>query len=143
GFALLDGDKPLPQANADTPQDHIKFIGLSCHEAENLFLTDEVLALLETNWAAASTLIVTHASAFGQKAAFLATASGWNRKTVDIHEYINQVTQIIDQKNVHWTIRVAKAIGEKRPTGQLLDFLGMDVVNSLWGHPEQIEITAQ
>lgn len=137
GFALLDGDKAIPQANPQSPQDHIQFIGLACHEAENLYLTDEVLALLETDWATASALIVDKANEFGQKAGFLATANDWDRNTIDIHEYMDQLTQIIDDKNVHWTIRVAKAVGDKRPTGQLGIFLSDDVVNALWG-PEPV-----
>jgi AAA domain, putative AbiEii toxin, Type IV TA system len=133
GFALLDGDKALPQPSANSPQEQIKFIKLDCHEAENLFLTDEVLALLETNWPAAQAKIFANAANYGQKAAILANAINWDRKTVDIHEVINQITQILDPKNVHWTIRVAKAIGVTRPTGTLLDFLSVNVVNALWG----------
>ena len=57
GFALLDGDKPLPKPNADSPQRHIGFIGLACHEAENLYLTDEVLEALGTDWNKASAAI--------------------------------------------------------------------------------------
>lgn len=133
GYALLDGDKELPLPNPDVPQNHIKFIKLACHEAENLFLTDEVLASLNLNWAQASAAIVGKSNQFGNKAAQLADAAQWNRKTVDIHELINQVTQILDPKNVHWTIRVARAIGQNRPKGQLLEFLSPDVVDALWG----------
>jgi hypothetical protein len=71
GFALLDGDKALPQPNAQSPQDQIKFIKLGCHEAENLFLTDEVLALLNTDWSTAQAAIAAKAANFGQKAAIL------------------------------------------------------------------------
>lgn len=56
---------------------------------------------------------------------------------------MDQITQILDPKNVHWTIRVARAIGEKRPTRQLLEFLGADVVNALWGaETPKIEVAA-
>lgn len=52
---------------------------------------------------------------------------------MDVHEVIDQITQILDPKNVHWTIRVAKAIGKARPSGQLYEFLGDELVNRLWG----------
>ncbi|MBM2812596.1 MAG: family ATPase [Chloroflexi bacterium] len=51
GFALLDGDKTLPQVTPTSPQEFIKYVKLSCHEAENLFLSDEVLADLGVTWA--------------------------------------------------------------------------------------------
>ncbi len=141
GYALLDGDKALPQANADAPQEHIKFIGLSCHESENLYLTDEVLQALGTDWAKASAEIAAKADQYGEKGAALAEAPNWDRMKVDIHNLINEITQILDIKNVHWTIRVARAIGEKRPNGQLLDFLGVDVVNALWGVEPEVAAT--
>lgn len=51
GCALIDGDKGKPAENAETPQQHVAFIQLNCRESENLFLTDEVLALFDNlNW---------------------------------------------------------------------------------------------
>ena len=131
GYALLDGDKELPQPSAQSPQNHIKFVRLACHEAENLLLTDEVLELLGTDWAHAAGDIAAKANQFGAKASILSGAASWDRKVVDIHDVVNQITQILDPKNVHWTIRVARAIGDKRPTGQLHEFLGVDVVKAL------------
>jgi hypothetical protein len=138
GFALLDGDKELPQASEHAPQKQIKFLRLNCHESENLYLSDEVLSSLETTWADAAAKIVAEAQNFGQKAEVLSQAVGWDRRTVDLHQCINQLTQILDPKNVHWTIRVAKALGTERPSGQIADFLGAEVLNALWGR--QVEI---
>ncbi len=139
GFALLDGDKPLPQPNPQAPQNHVKFIRLACHEAENLFLTDEVLSLLNTNWTDAAAAIEASADKFGQKALLLKIATDWDRRNVDIHNMMEEITKILDPKNVHWTLRVSRAIGEKRPSGQLQDFLGAAVIDALWGTPGQIE----
>lgn len=133
GFALLDGDKALPVPNPHSPQNHIKFIRLGCHEVENLFLTDEVLALLGTDWQQAAAAIEARASEFGSKAPILSIATDWDRRNVDIHDFMNEITKVLDPKNVHWTLRVARAIGERRPSGQLHDFLGADVVHALWG----------
>jgi len=45
---------------------------------------------------------------------------------------IGEISKILDPKNVHWTIRVGSRIGRAKPTGQLADFLGGDLLASLW-----------
>ncbi|MCZ6652942.1 MAG: AAA family ATPase [Planctomycetota bacterium] len=124
GFALLDGDKSLPEASPQNPQQHIRFLRLACHEAENLYLTDEVLALLGTDWESASDRIVAKSGDFGQKADLLAAAKTWNRKQADLKEVIEELTQVLDEKHLHWTMRVGRAVGATLPTGQIADFLG-------------------
>lgn len=131
GFALLDGDKPVPQPG-NPLQDHIRFLGLACHETENLYLTDEVLALFGTRWDAAQVAIVESAPRFGEKRELLAAAAGWDRRGVDVKPVIVEVAAIIDPKQVHWTTRVGAALGRGKPTGSLAEFLGDPVVRSLW-----------
>lgn len=133
GYALIDGDKGKPQADANNPQDHIRFIQLNCHESENLFLTDEVLAELGTNWADACTEVVAEASNYGDKAEMLGGITNWDRQNEDIKQVINEVAKILDKKNVPWSVRVAQVIGRNRPIGQIGDFLGIEVVETLWG----------
>lgn len=133
GFALLDGDKPLPEPNEKNPQRHIRFLRLACHEAENLFLADEVLEILGHTWDEAAKLIVAHADDFGSKAEFLKTADKWHRANDDLKNVINEISKILDAKNVAWTTRVGVAVGRARPTGHLGSLLGDDVVNALWG----------
>lgn len=132
GYALMDGDKGLPQADQANPQNHVKFVQLNCHESENLYLTDEVLALLETDWAGASAKIAGESANFGNKAGQLAAAAAWDRQREDIKNVIEEVASILDDKHVHWTIRVGVGVGRTKPTGQLADFLGTDVINALW-----------
>lgn len=133
GFALIDRDKGKPTPDAANPQDHIRYIQLECHESENLYLSDEVLASLETDWPSAAAKIASEATKFGQKADILSSAPSWNRKTCDIKRAIEEIATILDAKRVHWTIRVAKTIGTSRPTGQIGEFLGDEVVNAIWG----------
>lgn len=133
GYALIDADKGKPQPSASNPQDQIRFIQLRCHESENLYLTDEVLQSLGITWSEASSKIAAEADRFGQKAEFLKTATEWDRKSADIKRVIGELERILDTKGVHWTIRVARVIGSARPTGQLADFLGEEVLISLWG----------
>lgn len=134
GYALIDADKGKP-VDQHTPQHHIRYIQLACHESENLYLTDNVLAALGTTWEQAKASVLAAASQYGKKAAKLSTIENWDRKTQDIKDVIEQLAAILDPKSVHWTLRVARTTGTTRPQGQLLDFLGAEVVNALWGPP--------
>jgi len=138
GFALLDGDKPLPVPNPDAPQRFIRYLQLACHESENLYLTDEVLADMDLTWSEASERIVTQAENFGRKQGLLQAAKTWDRRTADIKPIMRELELILDVHRMHWTTRVGSVIGRKRPEGQLLDFLGPDVVGSLWGAPQPV-----
>lgn len=133
GYALMDGDKNLPQENEHNTQKHIKFLKLECRESENLYLTDEVLQRIDIDWEVAKQKIKSESVKCGQKKEMLDSCDKWDRKMSDIKDVIVQLSQIIDAKNVPWTMRVAKAIGDKRPEGQLAEFLGTTVVDSLWG----------
>ncbi len=132
GYALIDRDKGKPRPQAESPQRHIRFIQLVCHESENLYLADETLALLNIDWVEASAKIATEAGKYGNKSEKLREIAKGDRKTVNLKNVMEELTRILDQKNVHWTIRVAKAIGTQRPAGQLADFLGDEVINALW-----------
>lgn len=133
GFALLDADKSKPQDNAGTPQKHVRYVQLACHEAENLYLTDEVLEAMGTNWTNAKQAIMDNAPAYGAKAEKLAACGTWDRQSADLKGLIEEISSIVDPKNVHWTIRVAQTVGRARPSGQLARFLSDAVVVSLWG----------
>ncbi len=132
GFALIDADKGKPTPDANNPQNHIQFIQLACHESENLYLTDEVLAELGIDWETAAAKIVEYADKFGNKADQLANAKRWDRMHDDIKNCVQEVSAILDSKHVHWTVRVGRAIGKSKPTGQLEQFLGPEVVDALW-----------
>ena len=132
GYALLDGDTPLPEANPDRPQDHVRFLRLACRAAENLYLADEVLADIGTDWAAAKALIAKKAPEYGKKQPLLAACVARDRKTDNFKDFVAEVADIVDPKRLPWTLRVAKVVGRKRPTGQLAEFLGEAVLAALW-----------
>ena len=142
GYALLDGDKGKPEPSVDSPQNHVRFIQLGCHESENLYLADEVLAVLGTNWANAVTKLAAQAHNFGNKAAKLQQAANWDRKNEDIKNLIEEISIILDDKRVHWTVRVANVVGRSVPSGQIAQFLGPEVVAALWSSPQPIAIPA-
>ncbi len=131
GFALIDNDKVLPAPDT-TSQNHINFIKLNCHESENLYLSDEVLSEIGITWDYAKELIKSKANNHGNKEKFLLGCDDWDRKNGDFHNYIKEISFMIDPKNVSWTKRVGTTIGKNKPTGQLLDFLGENTVKCLW-----------
>ncbi len=134
GYALIDSDKGKPRHSEDAPQNRIRFIQLACHESENLYISDEVLDSLGTNWTNACEAIVDAADQYGDKAALLKTARTWDRKSIDIKRVIEEISLILDKKKVHWTLRVAKMIGTRRPSGQIAEFLGDEVLGAFWQH---------
>jgi ABC-type hemin transport system ATPase subunit len=132
GFALLDSDKKLPKSTT-SPQRHIPFIQLACHEAENLYLADEIIAGLGgLDWPTACARIKGQAHRFGAKQEELAECDKWDRRVADIKHLISEIATILDTKNVHWTKRVGTGIGSSKPTGQLATFLGPTVMSALW-----------
>lgn len=132
GFALIDHDKPLPEPNVHNLQRNIKYIQLSCHESENLYLADEVLEDMGINWEQAKEKIKERASQFGNKAEALSQADSWDRQNEDIKQLINEIAEIIDPKSLQWTVRLGKVLGGTKPQGQLEFFLGETVVAALW-----------
>jgi len=133
GYALLDGDKELPQVNQHHPQDFIRFLKLRCHEAENLYLTDTVLPQLDHTWNSARAALKAQAANHGNKAEALSNCDAWDRRGQDLKTLIGEISMILDSKHVHWTVRVGTAIGAARPVSDLAEYLGDDIVNALWG----------
>lgn len=131
GYALLDRDKSLPLP-LTTPQAHVAFLRLACHESENLYLSNEVLEALGITWDEAKAKIIARAGEFGNKKVDLLACDGWDKQTVDIKHLINELAVVIEPKNVHWTKRVGSAIGSAKPVGELAEFLGEPVMHALW-----------
>lgn len=134
GYVLLDGDKALPTHAAEH---HMRFIRLNCHEIENLYLTDQVLSQFSLTWTDAAELIKSRADEFGEKAAALRElASTDDRRTFDAKGLMIPLVQVLDTKEVPWTVRLGKVLGQTRPTGELADYLGPDVMDALWPPPQ-------
>jgi len=132
GFALLDGDKELPLPSPENRQLHVKFIKLECHESENLYLTDEVLAILQHTWATACAAMEDlEKTVAPDKAAALALVRA-DRRQSDLKGLMELLSDKLDSKNVPWTIRVSSVIGKTRPTGSLEQYLGAPLIAALW-----------
>jgi ABC-type branched-subunit amino acid transport system ATPase component len=127
-YVLKDGDKP----NTTSGFTHVKCLNLVCHESENLYLTDEVLASFGYTWETAKTKIKEQSGEYGNKSTMLSDVDSWDRKFADIKRVIKEIAAILDEKHVLWSVRVGKCIGEKRPNGQLAEFLGNALVTALW-----------
>jgi hypothetical protein len=131
GYALLDADKPAPTPSS-VSQNFIRYVNLNCHEAENLYLTQNVLSALGHTWETAKKALIAEAASYGQKRALIEACLNWDRRRADIKTIINEVAAILDKKNVPWSVRVGTAIGKERPAGELGDFLGSALVSALW-----------
>lgn len=132
GVALLDGDKGVPQPNDTNQQNYVTFKQLACHETENLYLTDEVLAVLGFTWDQARERIVAEAGNYGQKADALRAVADLDRRAGDFKDIIHQIAEILDhQKKLLWSMRLGKILADKSPTGMLREWLG-DVADFVW-----------
>lgn len=132
GLALLDGDKGLPQDQPGSPQKYVPFVQLNCHESENLYLTDEVLSELGYSWDEAVTKIVEKAEKYGTKDEELKGIGAIDRQRGDIKNIINEISRILDPKDLLWTVRLGKILGKEKPIGMLEEFIGTDVVSRIW-----------
>lgn len=132
GIAILDGDKPKPQVQPNSPQDYVSFVQLQCHESENLYLADEVLKEMGYTWTEAQQKIAREADNFGNKADELKAIGTINRQTADVKKLINEISEILDPKKLLWTVRLGKHLGKDRPTGMLAQFIGCDILDSVW-----------
>lgn len=133
GVALLDGDKALPQPNETSPQNYVRFARLECHETENLYLADEVLAELGyASWPDALAKVIASADNFGNKSHMLKSLEHVDRRTGDVKAVINELAEILDPKKLLWTVRLGKFIGRARPTGSLAEYIGKTNLDLIW-----------
>lgn len=84
-------------------------------------------------WEEAQEKIGAEAAGFGAKEAELRSVINCDRRSHSLKPVIEQLSLILEPKRVHWTVRVAAAIGKNRPAGQIGDFLGKEVITALWG----------
>ena len=89
---------------------------------------------MNTTWNEAREKIIAEADNYGDKAEDLKRVAAADLQRDEVKNVINQLSDIIDPKCVHWTIRVARVIGEIHPAGQIAEFLGDGVVEALWGN---------
>lgn len=133
GYAIVDGDK-YP---ADKPEGNfVPFVRLGCHEIENLYLTDEVLVALGHTWETACALVVEKAANYGEKKEGLLEIGKVDRRNGDLKGIIQQLSEILDPKGLLWTVRLGKLLGQGRPTGNLAEFIGEEVMGAIWPEPK-------
>lgn len=132
GVALLDGDKSTPQPAQKSSLNPVPFVQLNCHESENLYLTDNLLSELNHDWATAVKKIQDESANYGNKHCELSRINEIDRRNGDLKNIINEIADILDDKKLHWTVRVGKYLGKNKPTGMLRDFLGNELISFLW-----------
>ncbi len=131
GYALLDGDKPLP-GQRENNQRHILYLRLACRESENLFLTDEVLAQMGLTWETAVQQFIAAADANLDIHSALNESPSWDRKQVDLKNLIKRLARILDSRDRPWYITVGQCLRDDRPSGQMAEFLGDPVLDAFW-----------
>jgi predicted ATPase len=128
GYTILDGDKSLPSGE----QKHIKYLRLNCRESENLYLTDEILKSMGWDWKSACEKVMKESHKYLTKASALNAIESWDRRNADCKSLIIELSDILDPKNLNWAYRLGKELGKNTPTGQLADFLGVDLMEAIW-----------
>ncbi len=133
-YVLKDRDDGNP-VNHDQSQKFVKVIKLNCREVENLYLTSEVLSAMgHASWDAAKVAILEKAPEYASKKdALEGVANTSDRKFYDIKPVIAELQSILDPGKELWKTRLGRVLGKARPTGDLFDYLGADVVEAFWG----------
>ncbi|MBU6400105.1 MAG: AAA family ATPase [Verrucomicrobia bacterium] len=111
---------------------HVRRMFLSCREAENLYLTNEVLAEFESDWEKARTILRESAKRFPPLQARLVGLVEADKKQSDLKGLMETLAQILDPKGGDWRLRIGQCLGRSRPTGELADFLGNQVMSAFW-----------
>lgn len=109
---------------------------LQCSSIENLFLTKEVLQTVKDGLDLDVELDKIATANEAETAAINAIKT--DKKATKIpKDLIKKIHSAIDEHSStsDWRIRVGKVLGRGRPEGELLDFLGSEIVNYIWGEP--------
>jgi len=139
GYSLRDLDESTDEITDLLPLIRMK---LSCRNAENLLLTDEVLADLGINWDELKNRIESWLSTNSAHNHFAVMNgfknSGYDRKKYDVKEVRNDLMGIIG-KNKPWEVAVGQTIAKQvrndnasyEEDGKILSYLGKKVVENL------------
>lgn len=107
---------------------------LQCYSIENLFLTNEVLQSIKSDINLDAELDNISSSSPEDKDEIDKIKTD-KKNTKISKDLIKKIHSQIDthSNTTDWRIRVGKVLGKGRPTGELRDYLGSDVVNYIWG----------
>jgi len=132
GITLTDRDKK-EDATHDT-NSTLPIKRLQCYSIENLFLTNEVLQSIKSD-INLNTELDSISSSSPEDKDEVEKIKTDKKGTKISKDLIKKIHHKIDthSNTTDWRIRVGKVLGKERPTGELLDFLGNDVVDYIWG----------
>ncbi|MCW1401747.1 AAA family ATPase [Novosphingobium sp. MW5] len=133
GIAILDADKKLPEPNPRNRQIYIKFERLKCHEIENLVLTDEVLAQIGLTWGDFVEKIEGWEGKSASKKAKLKKIISLPKKDVDLKGLMPTIESLIFPDMGRWTRIVGNILAKGRPTGELAEFIGEEILDAIYG----------
>lgn len=132
GITLTDRDE-----KKDTTHDINSILPikrLQCYSIENLFLTDEVLQSIKLD-INLNTELDNISSDSTEDKDEIDKIKVDKKSTKISKDLIKKIHNKIDthSNTTDWRIIVGKVLGKERPKGELLDFIGKDVVDYLWG----------
>lgn len=134
GITVLDGDGKNEFQN--NPGDILPCERLKCYSLENLFLTDEVLKKVKEGINLDEELLsLKEKENISQEEKEKIDEIIDDKKQTQIPKnLIKKVHDHVDDYSTtrDWRIVVGKTIGENKPTGELKNFLGNELVNYIW-----------
>jgi len=140
GFSLRDRDEDVGELNDKPPV--IRF-RLSCRNAENLILSDEVLANLNTNWDEMQhrieTWIVSNPTHPKYEEMVLFRDGGFQRKTHQLKQIRNDLIGL-SNSNKPWEIAVGQTVGRLKigqiqidiGENKIANYLGKKIIENLF-----------
>ena len=128
---LVDSDHRIPAPTATNPQRFVPFLQLQCHEAENLFFSDEVLADMGLTWTQACAKLQADGPAKSNSTTLFSNPAAWNRKSDDLKAVVKPSSAVLEAKGLDWTVVVGRYLGRTKPTGMVADFLGANLLAAL------------
>lgn len=131
GITLCDRDDKNDASHDSGSLLPVKRLG--CYSVENLLLTNEVLTTIKEGVSLNDELDKLEVSEDEKN---IIESIKLDKKSTNIpKELLIRIHAAIDEHAItsDWRIRVGKLLGKGRPEGELLDFLGQEIVDYIWG----------
>lgn len=134
GITILDGDSKNQFTN--TKQDILPCERLKCYSLENLLFTNEILSLMKDNINLTQELtdLKEKEDTTESEKINIDKIISDKQNTKVSKELIKKIHTQIDNHSSSrdWRILIGKRLGSEKPTGELANFLGENIVSYIW-----------
>lgn len=133
GITITDRDKKN-DANHDKGT-MLPIQRFSCYSIENLLITKEILETFAQGIDLNSELEIIKENCNQDERIIIDCLKTDSKNTQIPKELIRKIHSHLDKHSdsIDWRIRIGKLLGKQRPTGELLDFIGNDIVEYIYG----------